>query len=302
MADITFPTATVVWRAAALEQDSDDTGDTPEERLLGGLRVRLIPSPKVVDVASPPEGLPPTTYHIKEWDLLTTNDGSLINAKDPTKPVKIIASDAFPGYTIEWTSIIEDPSLDLPPMTKVWLAPAGSTISLTTVVHMPPNPMQLADYLQAVVDARSARDIAVSAKNDSVSAKNDAVAAKTAAEKARDETEQVYVLLGNVSGTKTLTLAETNKPTGWDATLTANTDFVLPSLGNRVLTCSLFLVAGVAGVTYRILGGQLSYSQTLVHSGEVNGKDLVHLLHYGPRGWIVLSGAAALGVPAEWVS
>lgn len=61
--------------------------------------------------------------------------------------------------------------------------------------------------------------------------KTGAETAKLAAEKARDETEQVYVLLGNVSGTKTLTLAETNKPTGWDATLTANTDFVLPSLG-----------------------------------------------------------------------
>ena len=133
-------------------------------------------------------------------------------------------------------------------------------------------------------------------------AKNDAVAAKIAAEKARDETEQVYMLLGNVSGTKTLTLAEINKPTGWDATLTANTDFVLPSLGNRILTCSLYLVAGTAGVTYRILGSKASYGVSLVHSGALNGEDLVHLLYYGPRGWIVLSGAAALSVPAEWVS
>ena len=110
------------------------------------------------------------------------------------------------------------------------------------------------------------------------------------------------MLLGNVSGTKTLTLAEANKPTGWDATLTANTDFVLPSLGNRILTCSLYLVAGTAGVTYRVLGGKLSYGQVLVHSGALNGVDLVHLLHFGPRGWIVLAGAAALSVPAGWVS
>ena len=133
-------------------------------------------------------------------------------------------------------------------------------------------------------------------------AKNDAVAAKTAAEKARDETEQTYVALGSISGTKTLTLAEANKPTGWDATLTANTDFVLPSLGNRILTCSLYLVAGTAGVTYRILGSKASYGVSLVHSGALNGEDLVHLLHYGPRGWIVLAGAAALSVPAGWVS
>ena len=133
-------------------------------------------------------------------------------------------------------------------------------------------------------------------------AKNDAVAAKTAAEKARDETEQTYVALGSISGTKTLTLAEANKPTGWDATLTANTDFVLPSLGNRILTCSLYLVAGTAGVTYRVLGGKASYGLSLVHSGALNGVDLVHLLHFGPRGWIVLAGAAALSVPAGWVS
>ena len=133
-------------------------------------------------------------------------------------------------------------------------------------------------------------------------AKNDAVMAKTAAEKARDETEQTYVALGNISGTKTLTLAEANKPTGWDATLTANTDFVLPSLGNRILTCSLYLVAGTAGVTYRILGGETAYSTGLIHTGKVNAKDLIHLLHYGPRGWIVLPGAPALGVPSGWVS
>lgn len=133
-------------------------------------------------------------------------------------------------------------------------------------------------------------------------AKNDAVTAKNAAELARSQTEQIYVLLGNVSGTKTMTLADANMPTAWDATLTGNTDFILPSLGNRVLTCSIYLVAGVAGVTYRVLAGKVSYSQVLVHSGALNGVDLVHLLHYGPRGWIVLSGAAALGVPAGWVS
>ncbi len=158
---------------------------------------------------------------------------------------------------------------------------------------------------QAAGSATSAADSATAAAGSALTAgqsKTGAETAKLAAEKARDETEQVYVLLGNVSGTKTLTLAEANKPTGWDATLTANTDFVLPSLGNRILTCSLYLVAGVAGVTYRVLGGKLSYGQVLVHSGALNGEDLVHLLHYGPRGWIVLSGAAALGVPAGWVS
>jgi len=143
---------------------------------------------------------------------------------------------------------------------------------------------------------------ATTAKNDAVAAKNDAVAAKNDAEKARDETEQIYVALGSINGTKTLTLAETNKPTGWDATLTANTDFVLPSLGNRILTCSLYLVAGTAGVTYRILGGETAYSTGLIHTGTVNAKDLIHLLHYGPRGWIVLPGAPALGVPSGWVS
>ena len=158
---------------------------------------------------------------------------------------------------------------------------------------------------QAAGSATAAASSATAAANssaDAVTARNGAQTAQTAAEKARSETEQIYVALGSISGTKTLTLAEANKPTGWDATLTASTDFVLPSLGNRILTCSLYLVAGTAGVTYRVLGSKASYGLSLVHSGALNGEDLVHLLHYGPRGWIVLAGAAALSVPAGWVS
>ena len=302
MADIAFPTAKVVFRAAAIAQDSDDSGGIPQEILLDGIRVTLIPALKYVEVAAPPGGVNPTTYSLRTWNLITTNDGNLINMDDPEEEVLIVASDAFPGYVVSWKSVIEDPSGTLPPIIKMWLAPTGSTIDLTTVAHVPSDPNPIADYLQAVYDAREARDNAISSSEAATTAKNDAVAAKTAAEKARDETEQVYVLLGNVSGTKTLTLAETNKPTGWDATLTANTDFVLPSLGNRILTCSLYLVAGTAGVTYRILGAKASYGLRLVHTGTLNAVDLVHLLHFGPRGWIVLPGAAALSVPAGWVS
>ena len=373
MTDTEFPTARVIWKARAIGQDINDPGGIPEEIPLGGIKVDLIPNPKVIECTNGAGD--PVTYRIKEWHLVTANNGELVNYEDPTNGIEIVASDAFPGHVVSWKSIIEDPSGTLPPITKKWLAPAGSIVDLTTVISVPNNPNPIADYLQAVYDAREARDNAIAAriaaetalaavpgavteqvnsqvapevtaatnaKNEAIAAriaaetartgaetalnavpgviteqvttqvapevaaattaKNDAVAAKTAAEKARDETEQVYVLLGNVSGTKTLTLAETNKPTGWDATLTANTDFVLPSLGNRILTCSLYLVAGTAGVTYRILGAKASYGLRLVHTGTLNAVDLVHLLHFGPRGWIVLSGAAALSVPAGWVS
>ena len=218
MADIAFPTAKVVFRAAAIAQDSDDSGSIPQEILLGGIRVTLIPALKYVEVAAPPGGVNPTTYSLRTWNLITTNDGNLINMDDPEEEVLIVASDAFPGYVVSWKSIIEDPSETLPPIVKKWLAPAGSIVDLTTVISVPNNPNPIADYLQAVYDAREARDNAISssqaasssareaqtaldaipgtitdqvntqvvpkiteattAKNDAVAAKNDAVAAK----------------------------------------------------------------------------------------------------------------------------
>lgn len=162
MADIAFPTAKVVFRAAAIAQDSDDSGSIPQEILLGGIRVTLIPAMKYVEVAAPPGGANPTTYSLRTWNLITTNDGNLINMDDPEEEVLIVASDAFPGYVVSWKSVIEDPSGTLPPIIKRWLAPAGSIVDLTTVISvLPNNPNPIADYLQAVADARDARDIAV---------------------------------------------------------------------------------------------------------------------------------------------
>ena len=166
MADIAFPTAKVVFRAAAIAQDSDDSGSIPQEILLGGIRVTLIPALKYVEVAAPPGGVNPTTYSLRTWNLITTNDGNLINMDDPEEEVLIVASDAFPGYVVSWKSIIEDPSETLPPIVKKWLAPAGSIVDLTTVISVPNNPNPIADYLQAVYDAREARDNAIAAKND----------------------------------------------------------------------------------------------------------------------------------------
>ena len=162
MADIAFPTAKVVFRAAAIAQDSDDSGSIPQEILLGGIRVTLIPALKYVEVAAPPGGVNPTTYSLRTWNLITTNDGNLINMDDPEEEVLIVASDAFPGYVVSWKSIIEDPSETLPPIVKKWLAPAGSIVDLTTVISVPNNPNPIADYLQAVYDAREARDNAIS--------------------------------------------------------------------------------------------------------------------------------------------
>jgi len=165
VADIAFPTAKVVFRAAAIAQDSDDSGSIPQEILLGGIRVTLIPSLKYVEVAAPPGGVNPTTYSLRTWNLITTNDGNLINMDDPEEEVLIVASDAFPGYVVSWKSVIEDPSGTLPPIIKRWLAPAGSIVDLTTVISvLPNNPNPIADYLQAVYDAREARDNAITAR------------------------------------------------------------------------------------------------------------------------------------------
>ena len=116
MADIAFPTAKVVFRAAAIARDSDDSGSIPQEILLGGIRVTLIPALKYVEVAAPPGGVNPTTYSLRTWNLITTNDGNLINMDDQEEEVLIVASDAFPGYVVSWKSIIEDPSETLPPI------------------------------------------------------------------------------------------------------------------------------------------------------------------------------------------
>lgn len=161
MADITFPTAKVVFRAAAIAQDSGDSGRIPQEVLLAGIRVLLVPSIKFVEVAFPPGGATATTYGIRTWNLTTTSDGRLINPEDPDEEILIIASDAFPGRTVTWQSIIDDPSGTIPRIVKTWLAPADSTIDLTTVGSVPNAPNPIADYLQAVYDARDAADRAV---------------------------------------------------------------------------------------------------------------------------------------------
>ena len=65
---------------------------------------------------------------------------------------------------VSWKSIIEDPSGTLPPIIKKWLAPAGTIVDLTTVISVPNDPNPIADYLQAVYDAREARDNAIAAR------------------------------------------------------------------------------------------------------------------------------------------
>ena len=161
MTDTALATATVVWRARAVGQDTDDPSGLPDEYPLAGVKVRLIPSPRKIEVAAPPGGVAPTTYTLRTWDLVTCADGSLVNLEDAGGGIQIVASDAIDGVQIEWTSIIDAPDSGVPAISKVWLAPAGQVVDLTTVVSIPPSPDSLADYLQAVRDARAARDIAV---------------------------------------------------------------------------------------------------------------------------------------------
>ena len=246
---------------------------------------------------------------IGSWTLLASPQDAVISVNDKTGGVVLGAADVGAPTTAQLASAINGVQIEANGFAELAAgsaqSAANSANSASTSAFNAGQARTGAENALAAVPGAVTEQVTTQVEpqvTTATNAKNDAVAAKTAAEKARDETEQTYVALGNISGTKTLTLAEANKPTGWDATLTANTDFVLPSLGNRILTCSLYLVAGTAGVTYRVLGGKASYGQVLVHSGALNGVDLVHLLHFGPRGWIVLAGAAALSVPAGWVS
>ena len=246
---------------------------------------------------------------IGSWTLLASPQDAVISVNDKTGGVVLGAADVGAPTTAQLASAINGVQIEANGFAELAAgsaqSAANSATSASTSAFNAGQARTGAENALAAVQGAVTEQVTTQVEpqvTTATNAKNDAVAAKTAAEKARDETEQTYVALGNISGTKTLTLAEANKPTGWDATLTANTDFVLPSLGNRILTCSLYLVAGTAGVTYRVLGGKASYGQVLVHTGTLNAVDLVHLLHFGPRGWIVLSGAAALSVPAGWVS
>ena len=246
---------------------------------------------------------------IGSWTLLASPQDAVISVNDKTGGVVLGAADVGAPTTAQLASAINGVQIEANGFAELAAgsaqSAANSANSASTSAFNAGQARTGAENALAAVPGAVTEQVTTQVEpqvTTATNAKNDAVAAKTAAEKARDETEQTYVALGNISGTKTLTLAEANKPTGWDATLTANTDFVLPSLGNRILTCSLYLVAGTAGVTYRILGGETAYSTGLIHTGTVNAKDLIHLLHYGPRGWIVLPGAPALGVPSGWVS
>lgn len=158
MNDTTFPTATVTWRALALGQDNNDGLGKPNEYPVQDVRVRLTPSPRRLEI--PQSGaIPDTTYTIRVWDLYTNSSGVLVNPDDPTQPVQIIASDAIPGITIEWQA--ELPTVEgVAGVTKRFLALQNTTVDLTTVESVAPSPSPLADYLQAVADARAARDTA----------------------------------------------------------------------------------------------------------------------------------------------
>lgn len=129
----------------------------------------------------------------------------------------------------------------------------------------------------------------------------DALDARDDAERFRNETEQRYVLVGDVSGAVDLTDAIGDSPAGLDITLTGDVVATLPDFGNRILTCSIYAEQDATGDRALIIqDGKTSWSVPIVLTPEPGAHDLIHLLHYGPRGWIVLSGAPYLGVPEGW--
>ena len=181
------PYATIMGRFIAVQQDSAQT-DLPDTVGLGGLRITVTPSHRKIEVPTNgiASGIParPTTYTLREWVLTTNNDGYLVNPQDSPQSidgVRIVASDAFPQATIDWTVTVNAPDVGVPTYSKRFLAPSGSTIDITTVASVPPSPSPLADYLQAVSDARSARDQASLHASQAISARDDAQAARDTA-------------------------------------------------------------------------------------------------------------------------
>lgn len=179
-------TAEVTWDAHAIAQDSSDPDSLPEQIPLQGIRVTLTPSPRKVEVAQGQiDGWPARTVILRDWVLDTGPDGILRNPEDPSNPVPvlIVASDAIPGTTIEWTSRISAPDTGVPDIIKTWLAPAGAIVDLTSVDSVPgTGGSNLAQYLQAVADARAAAQNAVDAAESAGTSAYQAQAAREGAE------------------------------------------------------------------------------------------------------------------------
>lgn len=179
-------TAEVTWDAHAIAQDSSDPDSLPEQIPLQGIRVTLTPSPRKVEVAQGDiEGWPARTVILRDWVLNTGADGILRNPEDPSNPVPvlIVASDAIPGKTIEWTSRISAPDTGVPDIIKTWLAPAGTVVDLTTVDSVPgTGGSNLAQYLQAVADARAAAQNAVDAAESAETSAHQAQVAREGVE------------------------------------------------------------------------------------------------------------------------
>jgi len=249
MADIDLATATVEFVALAIRQDGPDpdTGE-PDQVPLAGVRVKLAPSPRKVEVAAA-GGEPARTITLRDWILETDEAGVLSNPETPGVTIQIVASDAFPGVVIEWTSTVSAPDTGVPDIVKRWLAPTGATVDLTTVTSIPPAPSPLPDYLAAVADARAARDVALSAAQRAEDAEQGAGGARTGAVAARDEA---------VPAAATAVAARDLAIAARDATLAASTIVGAgrpDQLGSMTAPVKALVDAATSGAEFRSTNG-----------------------------------------------
>lgn len=177
--DFTLATATVEWLAEAVVQDDNDPGGEPQRAPLDGIGVTLTPSPRTIEVAvgqiDGTQPATPRTLNLRTYTLKTDANGRLVNPEDPAAGygVQVVATDAIPGAPVHWTAVMDALDTGLPAVTKRFGAPAGAVVDLTTVESVPAAPDPLPQYLQAVHDARQARDAAVAAGAAAVAARDE---------------------------------------------------------------------------------------------------------------------------------
>lgn len=238
-----------------------------------------------------------------------------ITAGAPTAPLNLEGT----GVGWCWKLVLMVPATGYR-ITRFVQVPASGTVTWEDLVDVNPLTLKVLPdavpaWKAAMDELLAARDAAVLAVTDAVTVQVDAqvtpkvTAAQTArtgaetardtAEDYRDETEQRYVLLGDVTGSLDLATAIGGAPAGLDMRLTGDVVLTLPSLGDRVLTCSIYARQdATGGRTLTITGALASWAVPITLTPTANAHDLIHLIHYGPRGWVQLFGAQNMGIPA----
>lgn len=233
--DLPSEVATCLVRGnlGAVELDSSDTGQTPELRLLSGLKVTLTPalSQTVLTETSGKK----TILAMPPLSVSTNEQGEIYNPEHPgAVGVRVVASTnpALKPDGFTWTISISASEANIPSWTRTFVAPADGEVDVATLDDStPPFPgtPSLSEWLQILADVEAARGVVVAAVpivqgyKDSAEAAADSVlgqvdganaaattattAATTATEKAVEAAASALAAAG--SATTAQTLADT---------------------------------------------------------------------------------------------